>query len=175
MKSLFAAIGTALRAAFSFLRSVISIPGRLVAGLLGGTAEVPPAGDSPLVEELQAELSETAEVTRRNAEKIAAIVSAWCADSMIAGRPLPAPVPPRVTRAVANWVPGLTREECAELVCAGKDAVCEHIAGTCAIVGVRPVQRLDPLSAWAPAQLSFEPSPGFLATSLALQDARSST
>jgi hypothetical protein len=173
MKSIFAAIGTVLRAAFTLVRSLISISGRLVAGLLGGSAAPPPAGDSPLVESLREEYQAQNEVSGKNTENIAAIVSAWCADSMIAGRPLPPPLPPRVTRAVANWLPGLTREECAELVCAGEDVVCEHIAGICSIAGVRPVQRLEALPAWAPATPIFDESLGFATIERELQDARS--
>ncbi|SDG60225.1 hypothetical protein SAMN05216338_1001872 [Bradyrhizobium sp. Rc2d] len=173
MKSIFAAIGTALRATFALLRALISIPGRLFAGLLGGSIEAPPEpGSSELVRSLRAELEETGDRTRRNAEKIAAIVAAWCADSMLAGRPLPAPTPPRVSRGVANWLPGLSREECAEIVCAGKEAVCEHIAGVCAIRGVRPVQRLEALSTWPSAAPVVAEPPGFLSISMGLQDAR---
>jgi len=172
LRSILSAVGTALRSAFAVICQVLSIPGRLFAELLGGSIEAPPEpGSSELVRSLRAELDETGERTRCNAEKIAAIVAAWCADSMLAGRPLPAPTPPRVSRAVANWLPGLSREECAEIVCAGKEAVCEHIAGTCAIKGVRPVQRLEALSAWPTAAPVFAEPPGFLSISMGLQDA----
>ena len=164
MKTIFAAIGAALRAAFSMFWTLCCMPGRLLAGLLGGSVPAP-VGDSPLVEQLQEEID--LDAIRKNAERAASIVSGWCIDSMTAGRPLPAPIPPRVSRGVAQWLPGLTREECAELVCAGKEAICEHLAGTCAILGVRPVQRLQALSAWEPATAWVEPSPGVLTIELA--------
>lgn len=161
MQSIFAAIGTALRAAFTVLRAVISLPGRLVVGLLGGSAAPPPAGDSPLVQELQAELDAEGDRMKKNAENIAAIVAAWCADCLIAGRPLPAPTPPHVPRAVSDWLPGLTREECTEIVCAAKQAVFEHIEGRSIVSGVRPVQRLDAIVEWSPEPACVEPAPGF--------------
>jgi hypothetical protein len=161
MRAMFAAIVGALRAIFSFARAVISVPGRLVAGLLGGSATPPPAGDSPLVTDLKAELAEATENTKRICERIAAAIAAWCADSMIAGRPLPAPRPPQVSRAVANWLPGLTREECAELVCAGKQEVCDHISGVREIPGVRPVQSLVALDKWDPLAPLLSGTPGF--------------
>ena len=175
LRSIISSVGAALRSALAVIRQVLSIPGRLVAGLLGGSFETPPEpGSSELVQSLRAELEETGERTRRNAEKIAAIVAAWCADSMLAGRPLPAPTPPRVSRAVANWLPGLTREECAEIVCAGKEAILAHIDGSGSIRGVRPVKRLEPLSSW-PAPAWEEPAPGFLSIALDLAKAAPSS
>lgn len=171
LRSILSSIGTALRSAFALVRQVLSIPGRLVAGMLGGSIETPPEpGSSPLVQSLKAELEESGERARRNTEKIAAIVAAWCADSMLAGHPLPAPTPPRVTRAVADWLPGLLREECAEIVCAGKEAISAHITGAGAIRGIRPVQRLDALKSW-PAPAWEEPAPGFLSIALDLAKA----
>lgn len=168
LRSIISSIGAALRSALAVIRQVLSIPGRLVAALLGGSIEAPPEpGSSDLVRSLRAELDETGDRARRNAEKIASIVAAWCADSMLAGHPLPAPTPPRVPRAVANWLPGLSREECAELVCAGNEAVSAHIDGSCMIPGVRPVQRLEAVSSW-PAPAWEEPTPGFLSIALDL-------
>lgn len=161
MKSIISAIATALRATFTFLRALISVPGRLVAGLLGGSVEPPPVGDSPLVRDLKAEFAE-AETMRETCENIAAIVAAWCADCMVADRPLPAPKPPRVSRAVADWLPGLTREECAELVCAGKRGISRHIDGSRPLPGVRRVQRLTSMSAW-PATAPVSQAPAFAA------------
>jgi hypothetical protein len=176
LKAIFSAIGAALKAAFSIVRAVISIPGRMLGAALGGRVGAPPEpGSSALVRDLEAELEAELEASRANWSRIAAIIATWCADSMIAGRPLPAPTPPRVTRAVADWLPGLTREECAELVCAGKEAVCEHVAGVCAIAGVRPVQRLQALSTWTPASAYVEPTPGFAAIAWEMPDAQSST
>lgn len=175
LRSILSSIGSALRSAFAVIRQVLSIPGRLVAALLGGSIEAPPApGSSELVQSLRAELDETGDRTRRNAATIAAIVAAWCAESMLAGHPLPAPAPPRVSRAVANWLPGLSRAECAEIVCAGKEAVSAHIDGSGSIRGVRPVQRLEPLSSW-PAPSWEEPAPGFLSIALDLAKAAPSS
>ena len=172
LKSFVSAVVSALRAGFRVVRAVISIPGRLVAGMLGGTAEPPPAGDSPLVRDLKAELAESEEI-KKNCEKIASIIAAWCAESMIAGRPLPAPRPPQVSRAVADWLPGLTREECAELVCASKQTVFEHVRGVRDIPGVRPVQRLAALTEWTPEPI-FNGSSGFAAIAAMLETAESS-
>src|SRR5438309_476751 len=89
LRSILSSIGSALRSAFAVIRQVLSIPGRLVAALLGGSIEAPPApGSSELVQSLRAELDETGDRTRRNAATIAAIVAAWCAESMLAGHPL---------------------------------------------------------------------------------------
>ncbi|WP_256805785.1 hypothetical protein [Bradyrhizobium sp. Bra64] len=176
LRSIFSSIGAALRSAFAVIRQVLSIPGRLFAVLLGGSIETPPEpGSSELVQSLRAELDETEDRTRRDAETMAAIISAWCADSMLAGHPLPAPTPPRVSRAVSNWLPGLLREECAEIVCAGKEAVSAHIEGIRSIQGVRPVQRLEAVSAWPPAAPVFAEPPGFLSIAMGLRDAPSPT
>jgi len=148
MRRIFAAIGAALRAAFSAFRFAVSIPGRALAWLLGGTAAPAPIGDSPIVQDLKGDLAETRaaeaiEASARAAAQLARAIMMWCCDALEADGPVPVPPYPNVSRRVAEWLPGLTRDECQVLICAEKQAILAHIEGRQPISGVRPVQRLD--------------------------------
>ena len=70
---------------------------------IGGPATPPPTEDSPLMRNLEAELAEQAGATRKNCERIARIVAALAADSLIADRPQP--VPDR-RRSRGRWLTG---------------------------------------------------------------------
>lgn len=146
-KSIMKAIGAALRATFSVLRNVISIPGRLVAGLLGGSASPPPAGDSPLVTNLKEQIAEE-QASQTNYKRIAEAIWSWCIDALIAEGPVP--VPPFLPRAVKEWLPGIMPEEAERLVSADKTAIEAHVRGLFPLPGVRPVQPLAAVENWAP-------------------------
>jgi len=164
MRRIFAAIGAALRAAFSAFRFAISIPGRAIAWLLGGTAAPAPVGDSPLVEELKDELENSRAAalaaSSEAASKLAAAIRMWCCAALEADGPVPVPAYPQVSRQVAAWLPGLTRNECQTLALAKENEISDHVDGRRTIAGVRPVQRLQPLPAWGPASVMLRtPTP----------------
>lgn len=159
MKAIFVAIGTALRAAFAVLRSVISIPGRLAGALLGGAGPAP-VGDSPLVEDLAAQVAKADAEAQDNWKRIADAIWNWCMDSLIADGPVS--VPTWLPRPVREWLPGLTAAEAEKLANADKTATQAHARQLYAVPGVRRVQRLDPVE-WTPEPVSCEPAPGFLA------------
>src|SRR5579864_6763676 len=91
MKSVFAAIGAALRAAFRLLGTVVSAPGRLIRAALGFAPEVddmpPPA---PL--DLGDDDDKTDLTNDEFYGRAAGDVLEWCAESLIDDTP--APVPP---------------------------------------------------------------------------------
>ncbi|QOZ66392.1 hypothetical protein [Bradyrhizobium arachidis] len=158
LRSILSAIGAALKGAFFFVWEALRLPGRLFAGLLGGTADGPPAGDSPLVSDLKSELAERKSLADTH-DKIARSVLAWAADSIIDDRP--APVPTWLPRELKNWLPGLTRDEVETLVSSDNQAISAHIREIYALNGVRKVQPL-PAAEWPPEPVSVEPAPEFV-------------
>jgi hypothetical protein len=160
LKSICAAIGTALKGAVSFLRAIVAVPGRAVAQLLGGGAPEPPDEDSPLVEDLARRVAAEDAAAEDNYRKIAAAVWHWCIDSLLADGPIAAPK--WLPRGVREWLPGLDAVEAERIVAANKDAVRAHLYGLYAIPGVRKVQRLPAVAEWPPEPIYKDPSPGFL-------------
>lgn len=158
MKSFIAAVVGALRAAFAVVRGVLSIPGRIVAGLLGGSAAPPPAGDSPLVANLKDEIAEQRAATD-NYARIADAIWAWAMDSLVADAP--APVPAWLPRDVKSWLPGLTRAEAEILISSEKTPIAEHVRRRFGIDGVRAVGALEPLKSWSHPEPTSMPAPGF--------------
>ncbi|MGJ4932258.1 hypothetical protein ACQR1I_35510 [Bradyrhizobium sp. HKCCYLS2038] len=149
LKAIFSALSRLLTA----FRTIVAAPFQALGGLLGRAGPAP-LGDSPEVAELKhhvRQVDRTGEIAEA-AEAMARIVSMWAMDSVVADAPAPAPRPPQVSRAVADWLPGLSRDEVVLLVGAEKSAISSHIAGKTRIAGVRPVQRLTP-AVWPPMML----------------------
>lgn len=138
LKWIISFIGSALCAIGRGLARVISWPGRLL-----GTARPAPTENWPELVELQRQV-DNSEAIADAAEKMAGIVSNWAMDSVIVGQPVPEPRPPRVSRDVSNWLPGLSRIEALLLVGSTPQAVSAHIQRKSLISGVRPVQKLTP-------------------------------
>ena len=156
MKSIFAAIGAALRAALRMLGALARLPGRLVGAFLGLPAEddmVPPPAPIDLDDEPAADRHEI----YGNASSA---VMGWCAESLIDDRP--APLPPGLPIEVSWWVPGLSREECETLINVDRDRISLHLQGIREIAGVRPVGPLVP-EPW-PASPRTEPADAVVAT-----------
>jgi hypothetical protein len=163
LKSLLSAIGSALGGAFSFLRRAVAWPFRMAGAAFGGAMPPPaPVEASPTVQDLRAQIANNEELAE-GAARIARVIAQWVMDSVIADEPVTAPQPPQVSRSVANWLPGLTRDECLTLISADSQKIAAHIRGREFVDGVRPVQKLAP-ERWSPAlpELVTEPSPGFL-------------
>lgn len=158
LRSILSAIRAALRGSFSFLWEAFCLPGRLFAGLLGGAADGPPAGDSPLVSDFKSELAERKSLAD-NHVKIARSVHAWAADSIIADKS--APVPAWLPRELKNWLPGLTRDEVETLISADNQAISAHVRKVYTLKGVRKVRSLEPAE-WPPEPVYVEPAPEFV-------------
>lgn len=161
LKTIFSAIGAALRAAVSCVRAVLSIPGRLLGSVFGGPLAGPPAGDSPAVADLAARVAEEDAKAADNGRRIANAIWHWCMDSLIAGGPVA--VPSWLPRSIKEWAPGLTMQEAEKLAASDKTALQSHLRGLFAVPGVRKVQRLEPVKEWPPEQLYVEPAPGWAA------------
>lgn len=143
MKSILSALGAALRGVFAVAKGVVMFPFNLLSSVLGGPLVGPPAGDSPMVEHLKEKIRAShAETVAEAAERMAKIVSNWAMDCIIEDRIVTPPGPPRVSRPVADWLPGLTRDECMALVGEQIPAISKHISGDTPIEGLRPVSRL---------------------------------
>ncbi|MGY0572811.1 hypothetical protein ACTGJ9_018450 [Bradyrhizobium sp. RDM12] len=158
MKMIFAAIGAALRAVISCMKFVLSMPGKLLGTAFGGPLAGPPAGDSPVVEDLARRVAEEDARTRENCRKIAEAIWYWAMDSLIAGDPIA--VPTWLPRDVQAWLPGVTAAEAERLVAADNAAVQAHFRGLYGLPGVRKVQKLVPVK-WPPGPLYVEPTPGW--------------
>ncbi|MCS3893464.1 hypothetical protein M2171_002597 [Bradyrhizobium japonicum USDA 38] len=163
LRSIVSAIGAALKGAFSFVWEAFCLPGRLFAGLLGGTTGGPPAGDGPLVSDLKSELAER-KSQADNHDKVARAVLAWAADSIIGD--MPAPVPAWLPRELKSWLPGLTRDEVETLLSSNNQAVSAHVRKIYTLTGVRKVQLLESAE-WPPEPAFVEPTPGLVRYAIA--------
>jgi hypothetical protein len=83
-------------------------------------------------------------------------VMQWCVASLVADGH--SPIPPKMPRKIAEWLPGLTREECISLGCADRTAVSAHLRSYDLVRGVRSVRPLDRLE-WPP-ETGFAPDQG---------------
>jgi hypothetical protein len=132
MRAIIFAIIHALKGAFSFGLAVLRAPFRFLNPMPDGVPEVP----MPVPFEDESPRKDMTEIY----DEIARLILEWAADSIIADRPLP--VPPKIHREVRDWMAGLTRDECCELMESDGMAVSSHIMGLFAIPGVRKVQPL---------------------------------
>ena len=160
MRSILSAIATALRGAISVLKTVVSLPGRLIGAVLGGGAGAGAAPEVPPLRDLEAELAERVDRTAIY-EKTARAVMGWCADSIIDDSPKP--LPPGLPIALREWLPGLTRDECCSIINADKTAVSSHIQNAFPIHGVRRLGRLPALREWPTEPACRPESVGFAA------------
>lgn len=161
LKTIVSAIGTALRAAFSCISAVLSLPGKLLGAAFGGPMVGPPAGDSPAVQDLAARVAAEDAKAADNWKKISEAMWHWLMDSLIADGPVA--MPSWLPRSIKEWAPGLTAAEAEKLVSVDKTALEAHLRGLYAVEGVRKVQRLEPAESWPPAPLYVEPAPGWAA------------
>jgi hypothetical protein len=159
MRSILSAVGATMRGALNVLKSVVSLPGRIIGAVFGGGADAGAAPELPQLRDLENELAGRFDRTAIY-ENIARAVMGWCADSMIADRPqaLPAGLP----IAVREWLPGLTRDECDLIISADKTAVSSHVQNAFTIKGVRRLGRLPAPPEW-PAETAYLESAGFAA------------
>lgn len=155
MKMLLAFLSAVMRACFSFVRRLISLPGRLAGALLGQTALPPPAEDSPLVADLEEELAQANE-QESNWKKVADAIWSWAAESLSANHP--AAIPIGLPRSLKQWMVGLTVEEVEALLSADKVAIEAHARGLYTLSGLRRVQRLDPMESWSPRPELIDPA-----------------
>ena len=153
MRSIILAIIAACKNVFGVGLALLSWPARVLFGDRGGGCEAP---EIPMPQPLP----EPPEDRTKIYEDIARAVMNWAADSVIADRPVD--LPPRLPIGIREWLPGLSREECYDIVEADRSAVCAHIQGIFALQGVRAVQRLQSVKVW-PAQLRAPESTGFAA------------
>ncbi|UVO31452.1 hypothetical protein [Bradyrhizobium arachidis] len=155
MKMLIAFISSVMRACFSFVRRLISLPGRLAGALLGEAALPPPAEDSPLVTDLEEELAQAKE-QESNWKKVADAIWSWAAESLSVNQP--AAIPIGLPRSLKQWMVGLTAEEVEALLSADKVAIEAHARGLYTLPGLRRVQRLDPIESWSPRPELMDPA-----------------
>jgi hypothetical protein len=158
MKTIFAVIGAALRAAVSCMKVVLSMPGKLLGAAFGGQFAGPPTGDSPVVEDLAMRVAEEDARMRDNCRKIAEAIWHWAMDSLIAGAPVA--VPTWLPRDVQAWLPGVTAAEAERLVAADNAAIQAHFRGLYGLPDVRKVQKLG-RAEWPPEPHYVEPAPGW--------------
>lgn len=153
MRSIISAITAAFKNVFGVAVALLSWPARMLFGDRGGGCVAP---EIPMPQPLP----EPPEDRTKIYEDIARAVMNWAADSVIADRPVD--LPPRLPIGIREWLPGLSRSECWELMEADRSAVCAHIQGLFALPAVRPVQRLLAVKEW-PAELRVPESTGFAA------------
>jgi hypothetical protein len=154
LKAVFSAIMSALRAARRVLGRIAAMPIHMLDALFGGgSPAVPPM---PEVSAEADDVPAPAQDHRRHYEQIALAVMQWCVDSLVADGP--APIPPKMPRKIAAWLPGLTREECISIGCADIMAVSAHIRSYELVRAVRSVRPLDRVE-WPP-ESGFAPDHG---------------
>lgn len=142
---LFSAIAAALRSVFAAGRAAIALPFRLLGSIGGGGYALPPEDDEddPVV------APATPPAPKIDMQKMwrdhAIVLQSWCADAVAMGGPMP--IPPRLPRAIRQWAPGLSPDECREIYRSSETAVSAHLQGLFNIPGVRKVAPL-PLANW---------------------------
>ncbi|MFL9499141.1 hypothetical protein DNX69_06525 [Rhodopseudomonas palustris] len=136
------AIAAALRAVFSAGRAAIVLPFRLLGSIGGGGYTLPPEDeeDEPVVAPAvpPVPVLDLQEHWRDQA----IVLQSWCADAVAMGRPMP--IPPRLPRAVQEWAPGLSPDECRAIYRSSEAVVSAHVQGLFDIPGVRKVAPLLP-------------------------------
>ena len=141
MKSFFAAIGAALRAAFRMLARLANMPGRALRGLLGFAPDddyVPARAPFDDVDDEPGHERSRHEIYGEASSR----VLLWAAESLIDDRP--APVPAELPQEIKWWLPCLSHEECEAIINAERGEISLHLQGIRTLAGVRPVQALDP-------------------------------
>lgn len=96
------------------------------------------------------------EADRRMYEEIALSVMQWAVDSLAADSQ--APMPSKMPRKLAAWLPGLSRDDLITLACSDRMAVSAHIRSHKLIPGVRSVRQLDRVE-WS-LESGFPPDQG---------------
>lgn len=148
------ALVASLRAIGRVLGRIATAPFRFVNGLIGdGDPAMPPA---PAVSAEADDAPAPAQDLESVYEQVALQVMQWCVDSLVAAGP--APIPPRMPRSIAEWLRGLSREECIGIGSADRTAVSAHFRGYELIQGVRRVRPLD-RAEWPP-EPALESGPG---------------
>jgi hypothetical protein len=166
LKQIFSAIASALMSVGRMLGRVVGLPFRVLDYIVGGPP-VPPMPETSMEAD---DVPGPAPDDRRHYEQVALAVMQWCIDSLVADGP--APIPPKMPRKIAAWLPGLTREECIFIGGADRNAVSAHIRSYELIRGVRSVRSLDRVD-WPP-ESGFAPdhdSGGFLSALAAVDTA----
>jgi hypothetical protein len=152
LKSILSAVAASLMAAFRFVGRAVTTP----LTWFGGSGHATP-GPVPLPQPLDAEPQPD---QSQIYDDIARIIMSWCADAIIADGSQP--LPPGMPIALREWMPGLTRKECWEIMDADRMAVSSHLQRCFALPGVRPVQPLSRMWEWPTEPVMME-SAGFAA------------
>jgi hypothetical protein len=155
LKSILSAIGAGMMAAFRFVGRTVTAPLTWFGG--GGQAIPAPV---PLPQPLDAEPKQD---QSQIYDDIARAIMSWAADGILADQPQP--LPPGLPVAIREWMPGLTRNECWNLMDADRMAVSSHVQRCFTLPGVRPVQPLPRVAEW-PTEPERPESVGFAATAL---------
>jgi hypothetical protein len=164
LRSIAAAIVSALMSMVRIGRGILAIPGKVIQGILGGggaVSDIPPPPPVSIDSDGMPGADFAALIERVYAEH-AARVQAWAASSLSAGAYQP--LPEKLPRDVEAWLPGLRPSELLAIIDATPEAVCAHLRSKDLIVGVRSVRPLDAI-AWVddtPKPAPEEPAPGFL-------------
>lgn len=159
MRAVISAIISALKSAFSAGLAVLSAPFRIFGGGASGMPRAIPMPEPYVDEPPKKDMTAVY-------DEIARAIMNWAADSLIADDPVPPP--PELPREFREWLPGLSRQECCEIMEADKMAVSSHVMGLFAIPGVRKVMPLRAV-VWPPETQQAE-SPGFAAIALLERD-----
>src|ERR1700686_1881682 len=146
-RSLINAIGSVIRSMGRIVRGVLALPGRVIHGILRGGGPVSDIPGPPPVS-IDSDAGDTADFTaalERSYAMMAAIIQAWAARSLTAGAYQP--IEGKLSRSVAEWLPGLRPAELLAVIEATPEAVCAHLRSRHLIAGVRSVRPLDAI-AW---------------------------
>jgi hypothetical protein len=141
LKSIIAAVLTALKSVFSCARKLVPLPFRMFDAMLGGGSDIdiPPAPELPSEE--GDEVRSPAPGWESIYQNLALSVMRWCVESVELGQP--APVPPKMPRGISEWLLGLREAELIALVSAGRIGISAHIRSQELVSGVRSVRKLE--------------------------------
>ena len=166
MRQILSAVVSALKSIGRFAGRIAIAPLRMLGGLVGGAVgSCGPLAVPPTIEDYaEGDVASAPPAPDMKAvgEQLASIVMEWAAHSIVHEQPVP--LPPKLPRALAAWMPGLTRDEYFAIINADRSQVPMHLRALSLLPGVRSVRPLDPVK-WQkePMQSSFDMgSPSFV-------------
>ena len=143
LKAIFRAIVNALRAVGRAAGRIVAAPFAALGSIFEGEGR---DFTPPQVQEYDADEYEPSSGPDMDAvyRELANIVMTWAAVSIMDGKPAPLPPPPKMPRALSEWLRGISLDEAHAIINATENEVFAHLRARELISGVRSVRPLEP-------------------------------
>jgi hypothetical protein len=141
LRSIAAAIISALRSLTGFARRVVAAPFQMLGNIFGGAGDPPavPPVETPTPDDDEPAPGPNMDLVYK---QLANIVMTWAAESVVDGQPRP--MPQKFPRELSKWLPGISLDEAYAIISATEAEVSAHLRSRELIHGVRSVRPLEP-------------------------------